>query len=848
MSTLGIFTVQADTALAANTSYYVDSVNGLDNNDGMSISTAWKTLGRVNAGPNNTGDAFQPGDRILFKRNGIWSGQLAPKGSGSSGSPIVIDMYGDSGNKPILNGDGIIGATVSLFNQEYMEIRNLEVTNDATSPAIRYGIRVVADNFGIADHIYIVDCTVRNVKGQAGTAGIHFFVPVNTVATKFNDILVERNVIKTTDKNGIYVESKYRDVNLATNVVIRNNYLEDVGGDSILPIGASNALIEYNVVNGGSARAFGPTIALWPFASDDSLFQYNEVFNNNKLIGNNDGQALDGDYKSRRTLFQYNYTHDNKGGFIGIFNDGSSSINYNIDPVFRYNISQNDGEISGISITFSGPSTGAQLYNNTVYSNRSLKVMVDGDYAGTATNVKFTNNLFYNTGNWSQFGDGDFTYRNNSVFNGNGSSSYPNDPNLITTDPKLVNPGSGGTWINFDDPNKLAGYKLQSSSPLINNGVAVTANGGKDFWGQPLYSGNPDIGAFEYYPQTSGTPANLSFVAIDDSSVRDGTSADTNQAGSTSLTVLTKKDAIGWNREGFLKFDFNNFTGTVKEAFITLYPTRTDSIGIQNTVALISDNNWTESGITWNSRPASGTILGTYTITSGTPLTIDVTSQVQAAMSTGKVVSIRVYPATATASGPASQVEYASSESLNKIQRPVLKINASYLPVADAFVRDDQSGQGTYGNTNYGSADKLETKLDLPGWDRESYMKFDLSNVNLSQVSYAKVRLYAVETGTSAIQTDAYYVSSDSWQENGITWNNKPSSTTSAIATWTKPAAGTWVEFDVTTQLNNELANSSDKQLSLRLVSKTSGSESWIRYATKEYATAAYRPELIVKP
>ncbi|MGO4371740.1 hypothetical protein AB4Z21_13295, partial [Paenibacillus sp. MCAF20] len=69
-------------AYALGSTYYVDSVAGSDTNDGLSSSQPWQSLAKVNA------TTFSPGDRILMKSGSTWSGQLAPKGSGTSGNPI----------------------------------------------------------------------------------------------------------------------------------------------------------------------------------------------------------------------------------------------------------------------------------------------------------------------------------------------------------------------------------------------------------------------------------------------------------------------------------------------------------------------------------------------------------------------------------------------------------------------------------------------------------------------------------------------------------------------------------------------------------------------------------------
>lgn len=104
------------------TTYYVDSSSGNDENNGISENAPWKSLEKVN----NT--VFQPGDQILFKTGSRYEGQLAPQGSGEEGAPIVIDMYGDGEEKPIIDGMGreddrtILdndGAAVVLENQDY---------------------------------------------------------------------------------------------------------------------------------------------------------------------------------------------------------------------------------------------------------------------------------------------------------------------------------------------------------------------------------------------------------------------------------------------------------------------------------------------------------------------------------------------------------------------------------------------------------------------------------------------------------------------------------------------------------------------------------------------------------
>jgi len=64
---------------STNNDYYVNSMIGNDENDGMSQGKAWKTLGKVNE------IVFEPGDRIFFG-GGISTGvRLGKTGRKTSG-------------------------------------------------------------------------------------------------------------------------------------------------------------------------------------------------------------------------------------------------------------------------------------------------------------------------------------------------------------------------------------------------------------------------------------------------------------------------------------------------------------------------------------------------------------------------------------------------------------------------------------------------------------------------------------------------------------------------------------------------------------------------------------------
>ena len=83
------------TGIASAATYHVSN-QGSDQNDGLSPATAWATLASVNAAP------LHPGDRVLFRRNDVWRGQLIPH-SGNDQSPVTYSAYGE-GAKPLFLG------------------------------------------------------------------------------------------------------------------------------------------------------------------------------------------------------------------------------------------------------------------------------------------------------------------------------------------------------------------------------------------------------------------------------------------------------------------------------------------------------------------------------------------------------------------------------------------------------------------------------------------------------------------------------------------------------------------------------------------------------------------------
>jgi len=135
-----------------STAYYVDSSSGDDNNDGLSVDTAWQTVHKVN----NMMSQLPAGSDILFKRGEQFpSDSLYVTIGGTEADPVVIGAYG-SGDKPVF----ISGADIVCSRQGLGHIKVQDIFFQ--SPGFRSAVSFAAENMNIrpgshsGDNVYDV--------------------------------------------------------------------------------------------------------------------------------------------------------------------------------------------------------------------------------------------------------------------------------------------------------------------------------------------------------------------------------------------------------------------------------------------------------------------------------------------------------------------------------------------------------------------------------------------------------------------------------------------------------------------------------------------------------------------
>jgi hypothetical protein len=114
--------------------------------------------------------------------------------------------------------------------------------------------------------------------------------------------------------------------------------------------------------------------------------------------------------------------------------------------------------------------------------------------------------------------------------------------------------------------------------------------------------------------------------------------------------------------------------------------------------------------------------------------------------------------------------------------------------------------------------------------NRETYVTFDLSSLS-GPVTAATLKIFGrTESSSDAnVGVGAYAVSNTTWTESAITWNNKPASASSALATATvTDATGRYYNWNITSYIQSEIAAGRTKvSLVLKNQQTTSGRLIW---------------------
>lgn len=131
-------------------------------------------------------------------------------------------------------------------------------------------------------------------------------------------------------------------------------------------------------------------------------------------------------------------------------------------------------------------------------------------------------------------------------------------------------------------------------------------------------------------------------------------------------------------------------------------------------------------------------------------------------------------------------------------------------PIEDTYVNAGGNAGKNYGTSNLLLVKNYDADSNL---NRQAYMKFDLSTLT-GEIGSAKLKVYAVDTENSTIGVQAYGMEDDAWEENTVTWNNKPE-IDHYLDTVNVGKTASWHEFDVTAFVKKQMALDGTASLAL---------------------------------
>jgi len=201
---------------------------------------------------------------------------------------------------------------------------------------------------------------------------------------------------------------------------------------------------------------------------------------------------------SDNNVVEHSHIYDNSKCGVQFY-DTQGGVNHNI---FRYNRVYNNGKgpqggqydttcKTGFWI---GAGTGTLAYNNLIWDNQGIGIMVGGG----AANAQVYNNTIHGNGQQGLYingGSSNAVVKNN-ISSGNGLAEiYKQNSNPILTNNLTSNP----MFVNAAQAN----FKLQASSPAIDAGATLSAVPDDHVKVSRPKGGAYDIGAYEYTGSTS---------------------------------------------------------------------------------------------------------------------------------------------------------------------------------------------------------------------------------------------------------------------------------------------------------------------------------------------------------
>jgi len=373
------------------------SQHGDDAEDGLSPSTAWRTLDRAEKA------VLRPGDRLLLEGGSRFSGRVSigPGEAGDAAVPVVIDSYGDGRATIEAVGD----SAVAVYNTAGVEIRNLVLIGDEVAYDSAGGVRIYSDLPGDRklDGVVVSDVDVTRFK-----VGVTLGASSN--GTGFRNVTVRNSVLRGNKEAGLLTYGPPLDiaapryahealtvsgVEVYDTLGDPDNHIRNTGSGIVFG-SVDTGLIERSSAhdNGSVADAPEGPVGIWAYDSTSLVVQHNASYHNH-TAGRLDGSGFDLDQNVTSSTVQYNLSYGNDGAGYMLYS-GNKAGGHSGNTV-RFNISSNDGRkltrYGGISLD--GIVSNAQIYHNTVIASANSVANAPAvRVKGVLSGITIRNNIF----------------------------------------------------------------------------------------------------------------------------------------------------------------------------------------------------------------------------------------------------------------------------------------------------------------------------------------------------------------------------------------------------------------------------------------------------------------------
>src|SRR5437764_1082131 len=456
-----------------NRLFHVDAGAGNDGSNGLTASTAWRTLDRANS-------AVTAGDTVLLR--GTFSGQfIQPNASGTAAQPIRF--MSDPGQLAVLDNSGI-----RLTGRQFVVVEDVLIRNYPGQAAV-----IEDSNFNA-----IRGSQFLNIGNGSGAWGHAIRI------TRSSDNVVEQNRITNIGNESENTGDSIYIVSGAHRNRILGNTLQN-GGHSLIQIGSqqSTAVAFDNVIAGNTLSNFYATVIILAYGNERTLIEYNRI---------SDAARNGVNYPRSGLQIQSSY---NVVRYNEVFNNAASGVEL---QAYVYN-----GTIPQDSI-------GNQVYHNVFYGNNLLRDLVNSNGAialrewdgRSVRDNLVANNIFFRNAGFA-FEGNVYTITINHYGNPTAWPVGSLNGNRIENNIFLRQPGSAGepmvlrirepaqggnlsyTLAGFqqtyaeasgnletdprftDEANRV--FTLRAGSPAIDRGLVIPGVG--------YFGSAPDLGVFE---------------------------------------------------------------------------------------------------------------------------------------------------------------------------------------------------------------------------------------------------------------------------------------------------------------------------------------------------------------